>query len=270
MFCFSENSVSSIVSPQQNIISYQYHDPVEEARLSAAESSIEVESTSMPSSGVMANINTNVDNMGTSSFPQFNQVVVERPHLQFVQAAAHFQPSCHQLVYQPVPPPPRPLQHLVYHHPNQPSPLYLVPIIGNMPPKPNSLPIICASGQASLNLNASPLNYFTAANATTSLVYVPCNGSLQQREIMDSYPMNHKSQNVSVVTSMESPKYGSNELDDEIARVQIYKSQPPPPANMHSKYQTMTKDTTNLLSEALTQLHVDNLKQQITETSQPQ
>ncbi|KAJ1442563.1 hypothetical protein SESBI_00929 [Sesbania bispinosa] len=221
---------------------------------------------------------------GYYSFPQFNQV--ERPHLQYVPAATQFLPlhpssmlpvqTC-QVIYQP----PRSLQHLVYH-PNQPCPVYLVPI-GNTPP--NSLPIN-ATSQASLNLNASFMNYHVAQdpevgamssfahgsltsqnylidNATTSFIYVPCNGS-QQPE-MDFY---QQSQNIPV-TSRESPnpKYG-NELDDDFTHAQIYKSQPPPPT-MSSKYQTMTKETTNLISEALAQLHVDNLKQQ-TETSQPQ
>ncbi|XP_039062409.1 uncharacterized protein LOC120206913 [Hibiscus syriacus] len=55
----------------------------------------------------------------------------------------------------------------------------------------------------------------------------------------------------------------TNKLDDDPARVQIYKSQPPPPM-LPSQYQTMTKATTLLLSEALAKLHTDNAEQQIT------
>ncbi|TKY50496.1 clustered mitochondria protein [Spatholobus suberectus] len=257
----SDNTVSSIMSHQQNMC---YQDPVvhvSEARLNAE--SVEVESK-IPyiSSGVVAN-SANVD-IGYSSFPQFNQV--ERPNFQFVQTATHFVPlhTYHN---------PRPLQHLVYH-PNQLCPVYLVPL-GNMPP--NTLPVTAAA-QASMNLNASSINSHVAHNSTShtqnyltdnetsSFVHVPYNGNQEQE--MDIYPMHHlsQSQNISV-SSTESPKCG-NELDDDLAHVQIYKSQPPPPA-LPSKYQTMTKASTNLLSKALAQLHVDKLMPQ-TETSQPQ
>ncbi|XP_061337407.1 protein PAL OF QUIRKY [Gastrolobium bilobum] len=279
----SDNTVSSVMSPQQNI---SYQEPVvhvSEARVNAE--SIEVESK-IPyiSSGFIAN-NTNVD-IGYTSCPQFNQV--ERPHLQFVQAATHFLPL-HPSGLLPVPSlqhiyqQPRPLQHMVYHA-NQPCPVYLVPI-GNMPP--NSLPISAAS-QASLNLNASLMNCHVAHNpevgarspfahdftsqnyltnnAIASVVHVPYNGS-QQKE-MDIYQMHNQSQSQNVsITPRESPEY-ENELDDDLARVQIYKSQPPPPT-LPSKYKTMAKATTDPMSEALAQLHVDNHKQQ-TETLQPQ
>ncbi|PON77503.1 PB1 domain containing protein [Parasponia andersonii] len=76
----------------------------------------------------------------------------------------------------------------------------------------------------------------------------------------------HQSQSIPVAYR-ESPKH-SNEVDDDLARVQIYKSQPPPPSRP-LPYQSMTNATTALLSEALAQLHTDNLKQQI-KTSQPQ
>ncbi|PPS06216.1 hypothetical protein GOBAR_AA14424 [Gossypium barbadense] len=68
------------------------------------------------------------------------------------------------------------------------------------------------------------------------------------------------------VTAGETANY-ANKLDDDPARVQIYKSQPPPPM-LPSQYQTMTKATTLLLSEALAKLHTDNAEQQIT-TSEP-
>ncbi|MBA0769966.1 hypothetical protein Gotri_018651 [Gossypium trilobum] len=68
------------------------------------------------------------------------------------------------------------------------------------------------------------------------------------------------------VAAGETANY-ANKLDDDPARVQIYKSQPPPPM-LPSQYQTMTKATTLLLSEALAKLHTDNAEQQIT-TSEP-
>lgn len=282
LFCFSDNTVStSFVSHQQNIY---YQDPVvhaSEARVNAE--SIQVESKiAYITSGVTAN-DMNMD-PGYASFPQFNQV--ESPHLQFAQAPKHFLPvhpsgllpvpSCQPIYQQP-----QPLQHMVYY-PNQPCAVYLVPI-GNTPP--NSLPI-AASGQALLNPNAPSMNCHVAHNpegearspfardfapqnhltddVTTSFVHVTHNGNQQQE--MDIYPMHQQSQNVSI-TSRESPKF-VNELDDDLAHVQIYKSQPPPP-KLSSKYQTMSKATVNLLSEALAQLHLDNLKHQ-TEASQPQ
>ncbi|RDX87974.1 hypothetical protein CR513_30484, partial [Mucuna pruriens] len=273
LFCFSDNTVSNIMSHQQNIC---YQDPVvhaSDARFNAE--SVEVESKiSYISSGVVANSTANVD-MGYSSFPQFNQV--EKPKFQFVQPTTHFLPlhtapnsitSGQQIHHHQ----PRPLQHLVYH-PNQLCPVYLVPV-GNMPP--NTLPTT-ATTQVSMNLNASSVNShvsqnstshsqnYSTDNETTSFVHVPYDRN-QERE-MDIYPMHHQPQSHNIsIASEESPKCG-NELDKDIARVQIYKSQPPPPA-LPSKYQTMTKATTNLLSTALAQLHVDSLELQ-TETSQP-
>ena len=82
---------------------------------------------------------------------------------------------------------------------------------------------------------------------------------------MDLPPLYNQSQAISN-NHKESPKM--NNLDDDLAHVDIYKSQPPPPT-LPSHHQTMTKATTILLPEAFAHLHVDNLKQQ-TETSQPQ
>ncbi|GMI77018.1 hypothetical protein like AT5G16220 [Hibiscus trionum] len=59
----------------------------------------------------------------------------------------------------------------------------------------------------------------------------------------------------------------TNKLDDDPARVQIYKSQPPPPM-LPSQCKTMTNATTLLLSEALAKLHTDNADQQITASEQ--
>ncbi|XP_057444709.1 protein PAL OF QUIRKY [Lotus japonicus] len=270
----SDNCVSSIMSHQQNI---SHQDPVvhiSEARLNAESIEVESESPYIISAGVIAN-NTKIG-IGYSAFPQPNQV--ERSHLQPVQAAAQVLPlhpsgvlpvPSYQLIYQQ----PHPLQHPTYHI-NQPSPVYLVPV-GNMP--------LNASNQVSLNLNAPSMNFhvdqdsevgarchfahgsfasqnYLTDNATISFVYVPYNGSKQPE--MDIYPMHQQSQTVSIT---EFPKDG-NELDDELAHDQIYKSQPPPPT-MPSKHQTMTKATTNLVSEALAQLQGDDLKQQTETTS---
>lgn len=65
----------------------------------------------------------------------------------------------------------------------------------------------------------------------------------------------------------ESPKY-SNEFEDAPGLIDIYKSQPPPPSNP-SKFPSTANAASNLLSEALAQLHMDNNKQQVG-TVQPQ
>lgn len=98
-------------------------------------------------------------------------------------------------------------------------------------------------------------SYLTDSGAE-SFVNIPYHGN--QIQEVDIYQMHQQSQsqNISVI-SWESRKCG-NELDNDLARVQIYKSQPLPPA-LPSKYQTMTKTTTNLLSEALARLQVDSL-----------
>ncbi|KAJ6290663.1 hypothetical protein OIU78_026412 [Salix suchowensis] len=61
----------------------------------------------------------------------------------------------------------------------------------------------------------------------------------------------------------------SKQIDDDPVHAQIYKSQPPPPT-LPSQYKTITPATTILLSEAMTQLNKDNIKQQQPRTSQPQ
>ncbi|KAL4317251.1 hypothetical protein HN51_071243 [Arachis hypogaea] len=266
-----DNTVSSSVMSHQLNISYEdpavYH--ISEARTNAE--SIEAENKfAYISSGVMAN-NMNMD-LGYASFPQYNQV--GSPHLQFVQAPQQILPihpsgllplpSCQPMYQQP-----QPLQNMVYY-PNQSCAVYLVPI-GNI--APNGFPI-AASGKASLNLNPDPplMNVhvaykpmgearspfghdFAPPDYLTDNAMTASSTHVTQQQDMDIYSFYHQSPNVSI-NSGESPEF-ENELDDGLARDQIYKSQPPPP-----KYPTMSKATTNLLSEALAKLHVDNLKQQ--------
>lgn len=100
--------------------------------------------------------------------------------------------------------------------------------------------------------------------AAAPLLPVPHNESQQQP--LGILEPQHQPQSVAI-PSRDSSK-PSNELDDDPAHVQIYKSQPPPPS-CPSQYETMNKKTSVLLFEALDQLHTDSLKQQI-RTSQPQ
>lgn len=236
----SDSTVSSIISQRQNMC---YQDPalhVSEARLSAQTVSHN------------ANLNARY-----SSFPRFNSVVQSATSNLPLHTPLNSLPSIYQQ--------PRPSTHLVYQT-NPICPVYLVPV---------TLPMT-ASTQASMNLNVSSIgsrvprnstsdsqNYLTHTE-TAALVHVPYNEN-QARQI-DVSPMHHlqsQSQNISI-TSVESPESG-NELDNNLTRDQIYKSQPPPPV-LSSKHQTVRKATPELLSEALAQLHVDSLK---TETSQP-
>ncbi|KAE8718715.1 Leucine-rich repeat protein kinase family protein [Hibiscus syriacus] len=68
----------------------------------------------------------------------------------------------------------------------------------------------------------------------------------------------HQPQSCSVAAGETANQ--ANKADDDPARVQMYKSQPPPPV-WPSQYQTMTKATTLLLSEAMAKLHTDNADQ---------
>ncbi|XP_027922423.1 uncharacterized protein LOC114180326 isoform X2 [Vigna unguiculata] len=160
-----------------------------------------------------------------SSFPRFNPLL---------QSATRNLPLHH--IYQQ----PRPSTHLLYQT-NPVCPVYLVPV---------TLPMT-ASTQPSMNLNVSSLGFHVPHNYTSN--------SHNYLTHTQTAPLVHhhqpQSQNISI-TSVESPESG-NELHNNLARDQIYKSQPPPPA-LPSKHQTLRKDTAELLSEALSQLHVDS------------
>ncbi|XP_023890253.1 protein PAL OF QUIRKY isoform X2 [Quercus suber] len=209
--------------------------------------------------------------------------------VQFVQVGANYIPhnstgvlpntSCYTMY------PAQPLQQFHYQ-PNQLCPVYFVPV-GQMPPY--SLPVQCglvntvtAPNQPPMCPNASliapqvaykeapvapakpdlPSQFYrtSLAHVAAPLVPVPVSYYENQQQPVGIPQMHHQPQSIPI-PSHESAKF-NNELDDDPARVQIYKSQPPPPL-VPSQYQTMTKATANLLSEALAQLHKDNLKQEI-------
>ncbi|KAM4131538.1 hypothetical protein ACJW30_01G182700 [Castanea mollissima] len=209
--------------------------------------------------------------------------------VQFVQVGANYIPhnstgvlpntSCYTMY------PAQPLQQFHYQ-PNQLCLVYFVPV-GQMPP--HSLPVQCglvntvtAPNQLPLLPNASliapqvaykeapaapakpdlPSQFYrtSLAHVAAPLVPVPVSYNENQQQPVGIPQMHHQPQSIPI-PSRESANF-NNELDDDPARVQIYKSQPPPPS-VPSQYQTMTKATANLLSEALAQLHKDNLKQEI-------
>ena len=123
--------------------------------------------------------------------------------------------------------------------------------------------IECAQADAPPNL-ASQVYNTESPEVAAPLIHVQYNESQQQAFGLSQNQ--HQSQSITVAYR-ESPKH-SNEVDGDLAHVQIYKSQPPPPSRP-SQYQSMTNATAALLSEALAQLHTNNLKQQI-KTLQPQ
>ncbi|KAI4352176.1 hypothetical protein L6164_006453 [Bauhinia variegata] len=260
----SENTASNILSHHQKIV---YQDPAVHA--SPLETKLNAESVELEtvvpniSSGIIVN-NTNM-NTGYASFSQLNQM--QRQPVQFVQAGgAHFIPhnptDLSSLPYYPQTyRPQQPLQLLV-HHPHQPYPIYLVPIPQR---PPNNLPsqfgvtdTATASSQASWHLvhnfeepvkSALPpdilsQNYHThTSNAAMSNVHVTNNGTQQhEADLLSAY---QHPPSLAIACS-DSAKQG-NDPDDYLARVQIYKSQPPPPS-LPSQYQSMTARAT-MLSE---------------------
>ena len=226
--------------------------------------------------------------ISVSGYPlplQLNQL--QQQQVQFVQVGANYIPhnstgvlpntSCYTMY------PAQPLQQFHYQ-PNHLCPVYFVPV-GQMPYY--SLPVQCglvntvtAPNQPPILPNASfiapqvaykeapvapakpdlPSQFYRTSLAHVAAPLVPVSYNENQQQPVGIPQMHHQPQSIPI-PSRESANF-NNELDDDPAHVQIYKSQPPPPS-VPSQYQTMTKATANLLSEALTQLHKDNLKQEI-------
>ena len=247
--------------------------------------SVSVSPISDSSSGVPA-----YKSVLVSGYPlplQLNQL--QQQQVQFVQVGANYIPhnstgvlpntSCYTMY------PAQPLQQFHYQ-PNHLCPVYFVPV-GQMPYY--SLPVQCglvntvtAPNQPPILPNASliapqvaykeapvapakpdlPSQFYrtSLAHVAAPLVPVPVSYNENQQQPVGIPQMHHQPQSIPI-PSRESANF-NNELDDDPAHVQIYKSQPPPPS-VPSQYQTMTKATANLLSEALAQLHKDNLKQEI-------
>ncbi|CAK9161936.1 unnamed protein product, partial [Ilex paraguariensis] len=178
--------------------------------------------------------------------------------------------------YYPLYHPPLHQQHCPYQA-NQLYPIYLVPIrpsqTYNMPTQGNLIyTATIASGRSPLHppsaMITSPVvdKEVTAAPpipepavsrtapAATPLVNVP---SIQNQQLVNP-PESYDSSLLVATASVAVANY-DDEFDDDLTYAQIYKSQPPAPALL-PQYQTMTK-TAVLLSEALTKLHTDNLKQ---------
>ncbi|KAK8711927.1 hypothetical protein V6N13_147183 [Hibiscus sabdariffa] len=177
-------------------------------------------------------------------------------------------------VYYPMP---QQQQHLHYQS-NQPYPMYYVPVA---PTQPYNIPVqegmvqamSIGTGQPQALPNA-PLavlqpvvdlasQQYQKIPAGHQQVYVP---HTETETKFAGAQIQNQPQLFGGVAAGETANQ-TNKLDDDPARVQIYKSQPPPPI-LPSQYKTMTKATTLLLSEALAKLHTDNAEQQITASEQ--
>ncbi|OMP04703.1 Phox/Bem1p [Corchorus olitorius] len=194
-----------------------------------------------------------------------------------VQPVTSYYPVYHQVPQE---------QHLHYQS-NQPYPVYYLPVV---PTQSYNIPVHCGTVQASTAGSGQPQTHPNAPsippqrvlkevavlpqpvaelNSQTyqkipghQLVHVPYNET--ETRLVGSQ-IQHQPQAFGPAAG-ETANY-TNKLDDDLARVQIYKSQPPPPT-VPSQYQTMTtKAATLILSEAL--VHTDNAKQQF-RTSEPQ
>lgn len=284
------SDISSVVSAISHRQTGCYQDP--SVHVTALENKVSLnpfESPDISASEVQTHKTVQVSGYSLSS--QLDQQ--QRQQVQFVPMGTHFvhqnpasvfpvasyYPVCNTPLHQPQ------LQYL----PNQAYPIYLVPVGQSQLYDPSgqygckdSLPVV--TGRPPLHPNStlisSQVTYKEATPAppipelvsqayrttqvANSLVRVAYNDNKQQNVTV---PQMHNQPQLIGVAPRETANYG-NEHDDDSVRAQIYKSQPPPPM-LPSQYQTMTQATTVLLSEALAQLHTDNIKQQV-RASQPQ
>ncbi|XP_050228095.1 uncharacterized protein LOC126677489 [Mercurialis annua] len=217
-----------------------------------------------------------------SGFPlslQFDQ-----PQIQFVHTADPYNLPHNPAGMMPVPSyyvmtSPMPQQQ-TYYQTSQPAPIYFMPVghpynmpmqsglvnpmtvASNCPPAhpiplPNSAQVGYKVAAASPMPEAASQIYRTPP-MPSSLVNVPRNEShLQDRALPQ---VNQQAQSIDV-TSTETANY-TNELDEDPLRIQIYKSQPPPP-KLAPQCTTVPKATAVMLSEALAQLHTEKTKLQI-------
>ncbi|KAA8547775.1 hypothetical protein F0562_004204 [Nyssa sinensis] len=280
----SDNSVASAVSHPHTRIC---QDPlVNVASMDFRVSSYPVESESLvtdPSSGV--HLLKTVQASSYQLSPQLEQM--QRQQVQYGQAganyitqypAAPFPTSSYYPMYHP------PLYQLHHSHyqPNQPYPVYLFPtrltqpygmvmqsnvidtaaIASSRPPlHPHTAMIPPTSAykevMAAPPIPEVPAKDYSTVQAATPLFSLP---SDQKQHLVGPPEMHHPSQSVATA-SVAAANY-DNELDDNLAYNQIYKTQPPAPA-LPLQYQIITKGSKVLLSDASAQLHTSNIKNQM-------
>ncbi|XVE72127.1 hypothetical protein DITRI_Ditri11bG0013600 [Diplodiscus trichospermus] len=229
-----------------------------------------------------------------SGFP-IHLMDLPQQQTQFIYEGTHYMPqnmpgiqpvTSYYPVYHPVP-----QQQYVHYQSNQPYPPYYLPAV---PAQSYNVPVqhgmVQASdigyGQPQTLGTGHPQTLPNASWIPTQVVLkevtarpqpVPELTSQQYKNIAAGHPpihiphtetetrfadaqIRHQSQSFGVAAG-ETANYASK-LDDDPARVQIYKSQPPPPM-LPSQYQTLTKTTALHLSEALAKLNTDNAEQQM-------
>ncbi|KAF5737731.1 hypothetical protein HS088_TW13G00620 [Tripterygium wilfordii] len=254
-FVTSENSVASAVSQDQGV----------------HVTSMEMESrVHIPSSGAQMHKIVHASDYPLSSHLDQLQ---QKHHVQFVPLKTNYPMSVLPIQsYYPV----YNQQPQLYYLPNQPHPVYLLPVAQPQTYNPS---VHCGMAEtAPIDPSRSPMHpnvpviasqvAYKEVNpvsgaANTTFVHVPYSENMQQVGVV---PQIHYQPQPADVANRETANY-SNELDDDSLRAQIYKSQPPPPL-VPSQFQTMTNATAVLLSEALAQLHTDNIEQQA-RASQP-
>ncbi|KAJ8761176.1 hypothetical protein K2173_001232 [Erythroxylum novogranatense] len=165
-------------------------------------------------------------------------------------------------------------QQQLYYQANQPQQVYLVPV-----GQPYNLPeqsglinnTTTPSDRPPLHpttiLNTAHMLYKVSTPSTVPEVASQVYRTVEMGSAFANVPQseNHEQaglpqisnqlQSIRIASVENSPS--SDELNDDPARTQIYKSQPPAPM-LPSHYQTMGKATTVLLSEASAKLHAEN------------
>lgn len=270
---------SSVVSANSNPLTGPYTAPVVHiASLQTQTSANTLESKSRTvCSGTQPCTTVPVSGYPVTS--QFDQL----QHVQFFPTASPYMSqnpafvvpvSQYYPVYQLQPQP-------LYYAPNQSYPTYVVPMpvaqSQNLPMQGplHDAPAITSSQPA---LDFSPMvnpqvaykevpealrkqelasQVFTTVQGTAPHAHVPVTENKQNLVQMNQ--VRKHPQPVDVVH--EETCFYDDEYVEDPARLQIYKSQPLPPT-LPSQYQTMTEANTLLLTEALSQLNTDCMKQQ--------
>ncbi|CAN0896609.1 hypothetical protein LINGRAHAP2_LOCUS18601 [Linum grandiflorum] len=168
-------------------------------------------------------------------------------------------------------------QQPIYYQTNQPQPIYFVQV----PPQTCNMPMQQSGPVSSSTVPSRPPLHPNSSLSSAQMSYkaaaIPSQPEISSQAYTRVAPasplanvplqMNLQAQ-PAAVTPVDEQNY-INEDDHDATHAQIYKSQPPPPA-LPSPFQTVTKDPTTLLADALAQLHTDgNLKPQVV-TSQQQ
>ncbi|KAL4354111.1 hypothetical protein GQ457_06G026510 [Hibiscus cannabinus] len=206
---------------------------------------------------------------------RLNLMHLPQQQTQAIHEDAHYVPPdmpgrSYYPVYYPMPP--QQQQHLHYQS-NQPYPMYYVPVA---PTQPYNIPVqqgmVQAMSIGTGQPQALPNAPLAVPQPVADLASQQCQNIPAGLQHIHVPHTGTETRFAGAQIQNQPQLFGetanqTNKLDDDPARVQIYKSQPPPPI-LPSQYKTMTKATTLRLSEALAKLHTDNAEQQITASEQ--